>query len=87
MCASAVAVASTFNTTHGRGVVGEADMGALKEARAAALTAVGADVALVPDEMLQAMCRDTCQLGPVCAIVGGILAAEVIKAISVCCFS
>mmetsp|Transcript_37508 Transcript_37508/g.98375 ORF Transcript_37508/g.98375 Transcript_37508/m.98375 type:complete len:337 (+) Transcript_37508:78-1088(+) len=75
-------VASAFEREHGRRAVGEADMAALTEARAAALAAVGADVALVPDGTLAAMCRDSCQLGPVCAIVGGIVAAEVIKAIS-----
>lgn len=75
-------VISEFHSTHGRFPESAADIDGLRAARDKAFDRVKADPTWITDEVVEAMARDGCAIGPVCAIVGGILAAEVIKAIS-----
>lgn len=59
------------------------DIEALKMVRDTTVAAIELPVEAVSDAMLGTLTKPLVTLGPVCAIVGGILGAEVIKAISV----
>jgi len=59
-----------------------ATLAELQSIRDEALTKIGVDGSAVSDDDLGSMMSATCELGPVCAIVGGVLTNEIIKAVS-----
>eukprot|EP00041_Stephanoeca_diplocostata_P033948 m.1137339 g.1137339 ORF g.1137339 m.1137339 type:complete len:354 (+) comp24435_c0_seq16:194-1255(+) len=75
-------IASQFHEKFNRDAAGAADLDALKQVRSAVMRTAELPEDAVSDAVLATLTKPSVEIGPVCAVVGGILGAEVIKAIS-----
>ncbi|CAI8619356.1 unnamed protein product [Vicia faba] len=80
----AMRVIEKFEEAEGRsaGDVSEADLSNVLKLKKELCTAQSLNESHVPDTLLERLVADTTEFPPVCAVIGGILGQEVIKAIS-----
>ena len=74
------AVCARFEQQHGRSV-GKQDLEHLRELRAAVCEEAGVDPGLLPNDLLEAYAHSEEDMPAINAIVGGVLANELIKAV------
>ncbi|KAI4336341.1 hypothetical protein L6164_014879 [Bauhinia variegata] len=80
----AMRVIEKFEETEGRnlGEVSTADLAGVLKLKKELCTAHSLDESHIPDTLLERLVTNTAEFPPVCAVIGGILGQEVIKAIS-----